>query len=158
VTVKDGERAILTRNGRFERVLEPGRHILFDFKHALAVELYQVVRAEFSAPQTSWQRLDKPANFWGLKGSASITGKQATITVVNPHPTQAREALIAIRGGNVRSVRINLLADQDLHAHNTFEQPDVVRAKSAAGATIERNEVRYAFPPVSVAQVTVDLG
>ncbi len=26
VTVKDGERALLTRNGRFERVLEPGRH------------------------------------------------------------------------------------------------------------------------------------
>ena len=30
VTVKDGERAFLTRNGRFERVLEPGRHRLFD--------------------------------------------------------------------------------------------------------------------------------
>ena len=30
VTVKDGERAILKRNGRFERVLEPGRHRLFD--------------------------------------------------------------------------------------------------------------------------------
>ena len=25
VTVKDGERAFLMRNGRFERVLEPGR-------------------------------------------------------------------------------------------------------------------------------------
>jgi regulator of protease activity HflC (stomatin/prohibitin superfamily) len=30
VTVKDGERALLTRNGRLERVLEPGRHRLFD--------------------------------------------------------------------------------------------------------------------------------
>ena len=30
VTVKDGERALLMRNGRFERVLEPGRHTLFD--------------------------------------------------------------------------------------------------------------------------------
>ena len=30
VTVKDGERAFLMRNGRFERVLEPGRHRLFD--------------------------------------------------------------------------------------------------------------------------------
>ena len=29
LTVKDGERALLTRDGRFERVLEPGRHRLF---------------------------------------------------------------------------------------------------------------------------------
>ena len=49
VTVKDGERALLTRNGRFEQVLEPGRHRLFDPQHALAVELHQVVRAEFPA-------------------------------------------------------------------------------------------------------------
>ncbi len=39
VIVKDGERAILTRNGRFERALEPGRHTLFDSKRELAVEL-----------------------------------------------------------------------------------------------------------------------
>ena len=30
VTVKDGERAFVTRDGRFEQVLEPGRHKLFD--------------------------------------------------------------------------------------------------------------------------------
>ena len=30
LTVKDGERALLTRNGRIERVLGPGRHRLFD--------------------------------------------------------------------------------------------------------------------------------
>ena len=49
VTVKDGERAFLLRNGRFERVLEPGRHALLDPRHELAVELHNVVRAEFGA-------------------------------------------------------------------------------------------------------------
>ena len=49
VTVRDGERAILTRNGRFERVLEPGRHTVFDPLRETAVEVYNVVRAEFSA-------------------------------------------------------------------------------------------------------------
>jgi regulator of protease activity HflC (stomatin/prohibitin superfamily) len=39
VTVKDGERALLTRNGRLERVLEPGRHRLFDPRSALAAEV-----------------------------------------------------------------------------------------------------------------------
>ena len=47
VTVKDGERAILLRDGRFERVLEPGRHRLFDPKRELTADVYQVVRTEF---------------------------------------------------------------------------------------------------------------
>jgi regulator of protease activity HflC (stomatin/prohibitin superfamily) len=49
VTVKDGERALLTRNGRLERVLEPGRHRLFDPRHQLTAEVLKVVRAEFPA-------------------------------------------------------------------------------------------------------------
>ena len=49
LTVKDGERALLTRNGRLERVLEPGRHRLFDPRHALVAEVLNVVRAEFPA-------------------------------------------------------------------------------------------------------------
>ena len=35
VTVKDGERALLTRNGQLERVLAPGRHRLFDLRNEL---------------------------------------------------------------------------------------------------------------------------
>jgi regulator of protease activity HflC (stomatin/prohibitin superfamily) len=49
VTVRDGERALVTRNGRLERVLEPGRHRLFDPRRELAAELFGVVRAEFPA-------------------------------------------------------------------------------------------------------------
>jgi regulator of protease activity HflC (stomatin/prohibitin superfamily) len=47
VTVKDGERALLTRNGRFERVLEPGGHRLFDPARELVAEVFAIVRAEF---------------------------------------------------------------------------------------------------------------
>ena len=49
LTVKDGERALLTRNGRLERVLEPGRHLLFDPRRQLTAEVFSVVRAEFPA-------------------------------------------------------------------------------------------------------------
>src|ERR1700688_3523784 len=49
VTVKDGERALVTRTGRLERVLDPGRHRLFDPRRELAAELFGVVRAEFPA-------------------------------------------------------------------------------------------------------------
>ena len=60
VTVKDGERALLTRNGRFERVLEPGRHKLFDPKRELGVELHQVVRAEFPADRYAVLKAARP--------------------------------------------------------------------------------------------------
>ena len=45
VTVKDGERAFLMRNGRFEQVLAPGRHRMFDPLRGLAVELQHAVNS-----------------------------------------------------------------------------------------------------------------
>ena len=60
VTVKDGERAFLTRNGRLERVLGPGRHRLFDPQRALGVEVHQVVRAEFPAERYAVVKAARP--------------------------------------------------------------------------------------------------
>src|SRR5689334_8901759 len=59
-TVKDGERAFLLRNGRFERVLGPGRHRLFDPLRGLAVELHDVVRAEFPADRFAVLKAARP--------------------------------------------------------------------------------------------------
>src|SRR5262249_46141927 len=60
VTVKDGERALLTRNGRFERLLEPGRHTLFDPAREIAVEVHSVVRAEFPAERYAVLKSARP--------------------------------------------------------------------------------------------------
>ena len=60
VIVKDGERAFLMRNGRFERVLEPGRHAMFDARHELGVELHNVVRAEFPADRYAVLKTARP--------------------------------------------------------------------------------------------------
>jgi hypothetical protein len=60
VTVKDGERAFLMRDGRFEQVLEPGRHKLFDPLRGLVVELFQVVRAEFPADRHAVIKAARP--------------------------------------------------------------------------------------------------
>jgi regulator of protease activity HflC (stomatin/prohibitin superfamily) len=49
VTIKDDERAFLVRDGRFERVLEPGRHVRFDPRGSLQAEVFNVVRQEFPA-------------------------------------------------------------------------------------------------------------
>jgi regulator of protease activity HflC (stomatin/prohibitin superfamily) len=60
VTVRDGERALVTRNGRFERVLDPGRHRLLDPKRELAAEVFTVVRAEFPADRYAVLKSARP--------------------------------------------------------------------------------------------------
>jgi regulator of protease activity HflC (stomatin/prohibitin superfamily) len=60
VTVKDGERAFLTRDGRLEQVLEPGRHRYFDPLRKLAVEVHNVVRAEFPADRYAVLKSARP--------------------------------------------------------------------------------------------------
>jgi regulator of protease activity HflC (stomatin/prohibitin superfamily) len=60
VTVKDGERALLSRNGRLERVLEPGRYRLFDPLRALKAEVLNVVRAEFPADRYAVLKAARP--------------------------------------------------------------------------------------------------
>jgi regulator of protease activity HflC (stomatin/prohibitin superfamily) len=60
VTLKDGERAILTRNGRIECLLEPGRHRLFDPLRKLAVDVYQIVRAELPGERLAVLKAARP--------------------------------------------------------------------------------------------------
>ena len=46
--VKDDERAFLTRDGRFERLLGPGRHKTLDWNRRLNAETVKVLRAEIA--------------------------------------------------------------------------------------------------------------
>lgn len=46
--VKDDERAILRRDGRFEKLLEPGRFVEFDPFGQLSIETVKVLRAEIA--------------------------------------------------------------------------------------------------------------
>jgi len=109
----------------------------------------QAVRAVFDVPAISYDRDGKPASFWGLKGSASVKGKDLTLTVVNPHVSQSKEASIDLLGGEMSSGRMTTLTHSDIHARNTFENPDAVRPRTAelkgSGATI-----RHTFEPASV--------
>ena len=93
----------------------------------------------------------------GMNGSASLTGKTLTLTIVNPHLTDARDTLITLRGGAAASrATATVLGGIEVHAHNTFEDPDAVMTRpaqaAASGAT-----VRYTAPPSSVSKLTVTL-
>jgi regulator of protease activity HflC (stomatin/prohibitin superfamily) len=49
VVVKDDERAFLLRDGRFERLLGPGRFVALDYGRRLTAEVVKVARAEIAA-------------------------------------------------------------------------------------------------------------
>ncbi len=114
------------------------------------------LRTEFSAPEARYERNGKPAGFWGLKGSASLKGKTLTLTVVNPDVSQPRETEIALRGATATSAKAWVVAESDIHAHNTFEQPDRVKTRTAE-AGMGPGGLSFTFPPASVVKIEVQL-
>jgi regulator of protease activity HflC (stomatin/prohibitin superfamily) len=60
VTINDGERALLVRDGSLVRVLEPGRHALFDPMRSLTTETFKVVRAEFPIERYAVIKAERP--------------------------------------------------------------------------------------------------
>ena len=51
VVVKDDERAFLVRDGRFERLLDPGRFVALDYGRRLTAEVVKVARKYFRAAE-----------------------------------------------------------------------------------------------------------
>src|SRR5262249_42910489 len=87
VTVKDGERAFLTRNGRLERVLEPGRHTLFDPRRELVVERNAVVRAEFPAERFAVLQAARPDLAAQLFEAVETKADEIAIVKLDGRPT-----------------------------------------------------------------------
>jgi alpha-N-arabinofuranosidase len=142
----------LAHENRF--IVTPNYHVFDMFASHQAA---QAVRAEFSAPMVKYERDGKPAQFWGLKGSASLNGKNLVLTVVNPHLSSTRETEIVVRGASVSSGTSTMLANKDIHAHNTFEQPDVVKPTNGSVPVAQDGGVRFTFPPASVTRLTFAL-
>jgi len=115
------------------------------------------VRTEFASPSVAWTGAQNRAGrLWGLNGSASVAGGTLTLTVTNPHLTEARETEITLRGGTAGAVRVTTLAARDVHDANTFERPDAVVPKAGEAPGSERPLV-YAFPPASVTKLEITL-
>jgi regulator of protease activity HflC (stomatin/prohibitin superfamily) len=88
VTVKDGERALLARDGRLERVLAPGRHRLLDPLRRLTVEVYPVVRAEFPAERYAVLKAVRPDLVADLFEAVETRADELAIVSLDGRPTQ----------------------------------------------------------------------
>ena len=134
-------------------VLTPVYHV---FQMYAAHMGAQAVRTEFAAPQVAWDRNGKTATLRGLSGSASVSGRNMTLTVVNPHTSRALEADIVVRGASVASGSGKVLTNADLHAHNDFQHPEVVRP-DAVSVTVDGGRLIHRFPPASVTALYLTL-
>jgi alpha-N-arabinofuranosidase len=116
------------------------------------------VRTLMSAPPVSWKDgQGRDHSLWGLNGSASLGTGTITLTVTNPHLTEAREAEIAVRGAAVRVVSATTLAARDVHDHNTFEAPRTV-VPTTAPVAAKGSPFGYRFPAASVTKLELTLG
>jgi alpha-L-arabinofuranosidase len=139
-------------------ILTPNFHVFEMYMpHSGATAL----RTEFIAPKVGFTRLDAqrretPAGLWGLNGSASLKDKQLVLTVVNPHHNQTRETEIAIRGASITSGQSRTLTSTDIHARNSFTNPNALEPKDAA-VSAKGSSFVFQFAPASVTRLVFTL-
>jgi alpha-N-arabinofuranosidase len=117
----------------------------------------QSLRTEFLAPQISYDRDGKPASFWGLNGAASLHDKTLVLTAVNPDVSKPTQARINLHGASVKSGTATVLSAPDIHAPNTFDQPEALVPKSG-NVSVRGGTVSFEFPPASVVKLELELG
>ena len=120
----------------------------------------QSLRTEFIAPRVSYMRGGSSPGrqeFWGLAGSASLSGKQLTLTAVNPEVKTARETEIDIVGARVASAQARVLSSADIHAHNSFQNPKGLEPRDEPVNVGAGGRIVYRFAPASVTRLTLTL-
>jgi alpha-L-arabinofuranosidase len=120
------------------------------------------VRTEFISPRVNFTRFDSqrkeiPVNFWGLNGSASVNGKTVTLTAVNPDAKNARETEINVNGGRITAANARVLSDKDIHARNSFANPNALVPRSENVALAAGGRLVYKFAPASVTRLTLTI-
>jgi alpha-L-arabinofuranosidase len=98
--------------------------------------------------------LDKRAQpLQAVHGSASVKNGTLCLTLVNPHPTEAIEADITIHRGSLSEVEVVRLQAEEIHAHNTFDAPEVVTLSAVEKMTVTGGTLRVSLAAGSVVRV-----
>jgi alpha-N-arabinofuranosidase len=141
----------LTHEEKF--VLTPTYHVF---------DMYSVhqgktaLRTVVTSPRPKYTKNGQPATLRGLNGSASLDGKRLVLTVTNADLKAAREAQIVVRGATVKSVKGISLTASDVHAHNSFADPNRIQAKEIP-TTLTGGDLVHTFAPASVTRLDLEL-
>lgn len=117
----------------------------------------QAVRTEFISPHVSFQKENKPQDFWGLSGSASLKDKVLTVTAVNPDIKNVREAEVNVSGATITSGKARVLSSPDIHAHNSFADPHGLEPRDEPVTIGPGGRLVFRCPPASVTRLQLTL-
>jgi alpha-N-arabinofuranosidase len=133
---------ILTRDDKM--VLTPTYHVFEMFKSyqdasALAIEL-----------KSPWYNKDA-STVPGISASA-VRDKAGRLHIglVNVDPSHAVTVTAKLSGAAITTAPGRVLTAPAIQAHNTFDQPAVVKPVPFGGATIEGGSIKVAMPPKSI--------
>jgi alpha-N-arabinofuranosidase len=117
----------------------------------------QAVRIEMEAPEVPFKIGEQEAKIFRLAGSASVSDKSLTITLVHTHASEPAEVAVDLGGGRALEARQTVLSHNALNAHNSFETPAEVIPHSAP-LPVVRPSLRLVLPPASISRLDVKLG
>ena len=78
------------------------------------------------------------------------------VTICNLDHSNAADLTINLTGATPQSVSGRLVTAATMQSHNTFAQPDIVKAAELQGLTLAANRVQVQLPPMSVAVVAIN--
>jgi alpha-N-arabinofuranosidase len=139
---------ILTDETRM--VLTPTYHVFDLYRyHQAATALRMDIEAEAVSFATPQGKRTMPR----LAGSASVRGRDVTITLTNVHASLPADVALDLSGRTASAAMVTTITADDLAAHNTFDDPDVVRPM-----TTEVDDARrIRLPPASVTLLRLKL-
>jgi alpha-N-arabinofuranosidase len=119
------------------------------------------VRMRVSSPEIDLNAAGARQAIAQITGSASMRGQTLTITLVNASATDPADVALRLHGGaRVDTVDAAGLSYRsgDIHAHNTFDDPDAVGIDSSIAAAFDAATSTVRLAPASVTRLTARLG
>lgn len=101
---------------------------------------------------------NRRAELRAVSGSASVKQDQLCLTLVNSSPTDDLDIEVDLRGGTLQEASMISLVGQDIHDHNTFDQPNAVTPGESQEAKVVEGILRLTLPAASVSRVLGRLG
>jgi len=117
----------------------------------------RLVPARINVPEMTVPLLEGSARLPGLSGSASVRDKSLTVTLTNPSLQESVVARIRLSGGaRLREGRATVLTHEDMHATNTFADPNQVGLAGLA-AQVSGDTATITIPKQAVVAVSLEL-
>lgn len=95
----------------------------------------------------------EPFSLQVVEGSASVKENTLCVTLSHTHPEQPTELEVQVLGGRVSQAEAVFLSADDIHAHNTFENPERVKPSEPQAVRIDGNSLRLTAPAASVIRI-----